>query len=452
MAVSPPPVPEPVPAALLTQRAILRFYRPLALSWIFMALESPVSVALIARRPDGQVGTAAFLVLMSLALWIESPVIDLLATSTTLGKNRQHYVVLTRFAQITIVAVTLVHFLVAATPLYWGITRSLLGIPEPVAQAARVGMIVMIPWSGMIGWRRYLQGLLIRHGRTRLIGWGTGMRVATMAGSAFALFQLTDWAGITIASAALICSVSTEALFIHLASRAMIRIEFGVDDRVASERLTLRRLSAFHLPLTATTMVMLMSGLVVSAALAKAPNSVLSLAAWQVAATVLFLHRTIVFALPEVVVALYRDAESAAVLRRFCLNVGLATSGTIVLFAVFGLDTWFFARGLGSKPDTVATAHVAYVVGTFMPLLGALQSYVRGMLTAHHLTVARLQAVLVSMACLVAALTAGVLLRWPGVVTAGVAMTLAMAAELGALVRNWRRGRARLAAASLGGG
>lgn len=427
----------------LTQRVVLRFYRPLALSWMFMAVEGPVSVALIARRPDSQVNTAAFFVLMSLALWIESPVIDLLSTATTLARNRQHFVVLTRFAQWVIAAVTAVHF-VLAVPLYGFVTRSLLDLPPDVAAAAHIGMIVMIPWSGLIGWRRYLQGVLIRHGQTRLIGWGTGVRVSMMATAAWTLFHVTDWPGIPIAATSLLCSVASEALFIHVVSRRTVRDAFDVPAREGEAPLTMAKLAKFHLPLTATTMVMLMSGLVISAALARAPNSVLSLAAWQVATTVLFLHRTIVFALPEVVVALYRDTASAAILRRFCINVGLATSGSIAAFAAVGLDTLFFSKGLGSLPETVAAAHIAYVVGVFMPFLGALQSYVRGMLTAHHLTVARLQAVLVSMACLVLGLAVGVGLHWPGVVTAGVAMTFAMGAELWALIRNWRRGRARL--------
>lgn len=409
-----------------------------------MAVEGPVSVALIARRPDSQVNTAAFFVLMSLALWIESPVIDLLSTATTLARNRQHFVVLTRFVQWVIAAVTCVHFLLAATPLYGFVTRSILDLPPDVAAAAHLGMIVMIPWSGLIGWRRYLQGVLIRHGQTRLIGWGTGVRVAMMATAAWILFHATEWPGIPIAATSLLCAVAAEALFIHLVSRKTVAQSLDHPERPDEAHLTMQRVAKFHLPLTATTMVMLMSGLVISAALARAPNSVLSLAAWQVATTVLFLHRTIVFALPEVVVALYRDSASAAVLRRFCIHVGLATSGSIVLFAVTGVDTLFFARGLGSQPETVATAHIAYMVGTLMPFLGALQSYVRGMLTAHHLTVARLHAVVVSMACLVAGLAVGVGLRWPGVVTAGLAMSFAMAAELWALTRNWRRGRARL--------
>lgn len=428
----------------LTQRAVLSLYRPLALSWIFMAIEGPMSVAIIARRPEGQVNTAAFLVLMSLALWIESPVIDLLSTSTTLGRNRRAYEVLTRFAFILVGVVTVAHVLVAATPLYGLITRDLLDIPEEVSDAARLGMLITIPWSGLIGWRRYLQGLLIRHRKTRLIGWGTGLRVAMMGTASLSLFYATDWPGISIAATALVLSVGAEALFVHGVSRKVIRDAYPpTEDTDDAPQLTLASVVKFHVPLTATTMLMLTAGLVVSAALARAPNSVLSLAAWQVASTVLFMHRTVVFALPEVVVALYRDAASAQTLRRFCITVGWVMSASIVLFGVLGIDRWFFSRVLGSKDDTVATAHIAYLVGAGLPLLGALQSYVRGMLTSHHLTVARLQAVLVAMAVLVVSLSVGVALRWPGVVTAGLALTVSMAAELWALTLNWRKGRAR---------
>ena len=89
--------PEPITSAELTHRHILKFYSPLALSWIFMAVESPIALSVISRMPNAEICRAAFQPLMALAYLIESPVIDLLTTATTLGKDRKHYVQLSRF-------------------------------------------------------------------------------------------------------------------------------------------------------------------------------------------------------------------------------------------------------------------------------------------------------------------------------------------------------------------
>ena len=79
--------------APLTSRTILRFYYPLALSWLFMAIESPIAIIILSRLPGSEVATAAFLIMMGLALWIESPVIDMLSTSTTLARNHDDVLV-----------------------------------------------------------------------------------------------------------------------------------------------------------------------------------------------------------------------------------------------------------------------------------------------------------------------------------------------------------------------
>jgi hypothetical protein len=427
---------------VLTHRQILRFYSPLAISWIFMAIEAPISISVISRLSNAEVNTAAFLIMMSLAIWIESPVIDLLSTSTTLAKSRHSYTVLSRFVWWLIAAVTLVHGAIAFTPLYVLVTETTLGVPHEVAEAARPGMMVLLLWSAFIGWRRYLQGILIRFGRTRLVGLGTAVRVSTMAVSSLTLFLATSLPSITIAAVALMLSVAAEALFAHWASRDVISDNLvGKDEGAGGGELDMARLAKFHLPLTATTMVMLMGGPVVSAALSRTPDAVLSLAGWQVGATLLFLMRTVVFALPEAVITLYRDAATARTLSRFCAGVGAAASGVVLLLAATQADTAFFLRVLQAEPDVAQVAHIAFLAGCLTPFVGALQSYVRGMLTAHHLTASRLLAVLASMAVLIAGLWAGLQLSIPGVVVAGLALTVALLAELGILTWFWRRGR-----------
>lgn len=407
-----------------------------------MAVESPIAVGVLSRLSAPELNTAAFLVLMGLSLWIESPVIDLLSTSTTLAKDRASVAALTRFTLGTMLLVTVVHAGVTLTPLYGWITLGLLRLPADVAEQARIGMAVMIPWSACIGWRRFRQGLLIRCGETRAIGFGTAIRMATMALVAGGLALGTSLNSVMIVATGLLASVFAEAIYAHWVSREVIRTHFRHDDPFL-EPLTSQKLLKFHVPLTLTTMVTLVGLPVVSAALSQAPNPVITLAAWQIATTLIWLHRTAVFALPEVVITLAKDAQSVQALRRFCLYVGLATSGVMVLSALVGLDRWFFTTVLGAKEAPSELAHLAFVLTIATPLIGAVQSYIRGMLTAHHLTASRLYAIGVSMAVLVGLLVLGVFLRWPGVVNAAVAITASLLAELAVLSHFWKQGAKR---------
>ncbi len=416
----------------------MRFYSPLAMSWIFMASESPINVAVLSRLPDPKINTAAFAVLIGLALWFESPVIDLLSTSTTLTKDRRSYAAISKFSITLMFLASGVHALVALSPLYWLVTRQIVGVPQEVAEHARVGMIIMIPWSASIGWRRYLQGILIRFGQTRLVGLGTAVRISTISATASLLFFFSPLSGMEIAAIALVSAVFAEALFAHWATRGVIARHLHEPAEDAPE-IDAKKLTHFHFPLTITTMVNLSTPLLISAALSHSPGPVLALASYQVAQTLLWLHRTAVFALPEVVITLYRDAASAWVLRRFSIGVGLTTSGLLLFCWLTGLDRLFFARLLGAQEDVVALAHIAFLAAAATPFLGALQSYVRGMLTAHHLTVARLYAVGVGVLALVVGLILGIVAQIPGVVTAGLALTLSMLVELLVLVAYWRK-------------
>lgn len=414
-----------------------------------MALELPITTALVSHSPDAAIQTAAMLMLGGLAIWIESPVIDLLATSTTLSKTPRDFATISRFTWWLMIWCTLLHAAIALTPLYDVVSKTILGVPAEVAEAARIPMAIMIPWSAFIGWRRYLQGILIRFGRTRLIGWGTGVRVFTMALSSWLLFVFSGLTGVEMAAIALGSSVIAEALFIHWASRETIakHLKRKPEEVETGEAISMKRLLAFHLPLTATTMTFMLSLPLVSAAIARSPDGVFAMAAWQVATSLAFLHRTVVFALPEPVIALYKGPHTAQRLARFCGMVGLGASLLIVLLWAFGLDRLFFVKVLGAEPDIARLASLAYLASVGLPFIGSVQSYLRGMLTAHHFTVARFAAVIISTTVLLTCLVIGVVMHWPGIAVAAVAVTASGLAEMAALVVAWGMALRRLAVA-----
>lgn len=410
-----------------------------------MSVEGPLSVAVISRLPQPEISNAAFLMMMGLAMWIESPVIDLLSTSTTLARSRQNYAQLSRYVWILIGIVTAVHAAVVFTPLYWLVSEHILGVDMKVAQTARFGLAIMLPWSGFIGWRRYLQGILIRYGRTTPVGLGTAVRMSTIAIVISILYLTTHLMGIQIAACALSSAVFAEAMYIHWASRSVIREHFSGE--VDAPAVELRKLSSFHLPLAATTLVMLSSAPIVTAALSRMPNSIEQQAAYQVASTLIWLMRTTVYALPETVIALYSSARES-MLRGFCLRLGLLASSIMLVLYLLRLDVWFFTTVLGERSGLAALAHQAFLAAVLLPLIGALQSYLRGTLTAHHLTVSRLTAVLVNTLTFCVGLGVGVATQGNGVVIAGVAITAAMLAELAVLAWSWRLGQKKMASAA----
>lgn len=405
-----------------------------------MSLESPVVAYFIAQLPDSQVNFAAIGVMFVVAFWIESPVIGLLSTATALAIDRQHYLVLRTYVIGLIILVTAVGAIVALTPLYDVIMRGLLGVPIDVADAARPALIIMIPWSGFIGWRRYTQGILIRYGKTYVVGIGTTLRLIGVAGIGYWLYAFTALPGAWVAAFAILGSVILESLFTHVLARSLIRQVFSSQSATGElEPLTFKELNRFHLPLTMSTMLWLLGRPIITWGLARSHNPTLSLAAWEPAGNTMFIFRAPGMALPEVVIALQRTKETAKALFSFCAQVGFYCSLVVATFAFSPVAFLALHDGLGIEYEVSALAVDGMRWSVLIPLLGGLQSFYRGMLAKYRQT----RAMTTSMALYVVATLISVRIVVAGgaidVRSAAVCLTVAMAAELVMLWYLWRK-------------
>jgi len=163
-------------------RHIVRTWWPLALSWLLMAIESPAVSAIVARLAEPQINLAAFGGLVwPLALIIESPILMLLSASTALSKDWDSYLRLHRFTMRAGAVLTALHVLIIFTPLYYTVAVKLIGAPAEIVEPARLGLMVMIPWTWSVAYRRFNQGVLIRFGHSRAVGLGTLVRLSADA-------------------------------------------------------------------------------------------------------------------------------------------------------------------------------------------------------------------------------------------------------------------------------
>ena len=423
----------------LSPNQIFRLYLPLAFSWLFMGMEGPIAVSVISRLANPQVNTAAFWAVMSLAIWIESPVIDLLSTSTTLVRGPKSLKSVTGFTLWLNAWVTIAHAVVIFSPLYDVVMTRVIGLEAAVSHAAHPALMIMTPWSALIGWRRYRQGILIRNGETKVIGIGTALRVCVLTVISFSLAFLVKEASVSAVAAGLVVAVAAECLFIHIVSTRIMRSRVWDGSETDDHFISLGQLLKFHLPLTATTMVKLMTGLIIGAGLARTLEGTHAVAGFQVAGTVIFLFRAMAFCLPEVVIALYREKTDRAVLKSFCLRVGMFASGGLAILALSGLDHLLFSKVFGAAPDLVPVAHVMLVAMLFTPFFDAVQAYVRGVLTAHRLTLSRMTAVVVSTTLLVLVVAIAVRFKWSPAPLAGVSLGTALLAEFGVLAWSWAK-------------
>lgn len=408
----------------MRQRNILAFWFPLFASWLLMAAEGPIISAAINRLPDEVIMLAAQGLVMSLSITIESPIINLLATATALVKDRQSFELVRRFTIHWNIVLTIVALLVAYTPLFGWIMVAM-NVPAGIATWVQTGMKIMVLWSAAIGWRRFLQGVMIHFGYTRTVAWGTAIRLVASGGTAIGLALFSQQPGIVIGALALMAGVLAEAFYATLAIRPVIHRELAPPPTPSPTPITYQELFWFHLPLAATSLLTLLAQPLVGFSLTRLEQPTESLAAWPLIFQLLLLTRAAAFALPEVVIALGRQPENRPAIRRFSLNLAITTT-IIMALLVFTPLIHFYLFTLQDAARVVGgLAQTGIALFLLLPAITVLTSWFRGLLIQQKATRQVNTGMIINLIITAVVLGAGLIWQAAGIPTAAVALNLA---------------------------
>ncbi len=314
----------------LTSRKIFQTWWPLAASWLLMGIELPIISAVIARLEYPEISLAAYGgIIFPLALIIESPIIMLLAASTALSKDWASFSKIHRFMMISGAVLTLVHILIAFTPLYYIIVEQLLGAPQAIVEPARIGLMIMTPWTWSIAYRRFHQGMLIRFGHSKTVSTGTLIRLSADLLVLAIGYAIHDISGIIVATCAVIAGVVSEAIYVGIISRPVIKNEV-IPAPAVQTPLTWQAFFSFYNPLVLTSLLSLLVQPIGAAALSRMPHPIESLATWAVVSGFIFMFRSAGIAYNEVVVALMDEFQAVKKLWKFAVNLIIILTGILV--------------------------------------------------------------------------------------------------------------------------
>jgi hypothetical protein len=370
-----PRLTEPLPS-----KRIIRTWWPLAASWILMSLEPILLSAVVARLENPETNLAAWGgVVFPVSLIVEAPIIMLLAASTALSKDMSSYRKLRRFMMVGGFTLSVIHFLLAFTPLYDIVIIGLIQPPAEIVEPARIGLRIMLPWTWAIAYRRFNQGALIRFGHSEVVGLGTVVRLISDV-IIFAIgFTLGGIPGTAVAASAVAVSVIAEAIYTGLQVRPVIRDEISKAPPVDDE-LTIKGFLDFYIPLALTSFLTLLILPLGSAAMSRMPSALESLAVWPVLSGLVFMLRSLGVAYNEVMVALLDEPKSYFALQRFGAVIsGLATV-FLVLIALTPLSEVWFERISGLTPALAGLAQSALWFALPNPGLNVFTSFFQGIL------------------------------------------------------------------------
>ncbi len=368
------------PASVLSLSRILHTWWPLAVSWLIMTAELPLVSAVIARLAQPQINLAALGIVFALSIIIQAPSAMLLAASTALSRDEASYQKLRQFMLTISLTLTVLHTLVAFTPLFYVIVADLMGAPSEILEPTRLGLMIMTPWSWGTAFRRMQQGVLIRFDQSRAVIWGSLIRLGIDSVVLAAGYWLGGLPGIAIGTAAIIAGVISESIYTGLRVRPVLRGQLKQAPTV-SPVLTFGAFINFYLPLAATVLLMLLIQPLVSAALSRMPNPLDSLAIWPVLFGLLNVWQSVGLGYNEAVITLLDEPGSLVVLRRFTHRLSFVMTGLFLIMTATPLAEFYFGQAAALPPALIDLSKMALWLGLLLPALRILQSWYQGMLT-----------------------------------------------------------------------
>ena len=341
-----------------------------------MAFEGPFLAAIIARLAEPKYNLAAWGVAFSFALIIEAPIIMIMSASTALVENRHSFKKLRNFTYITNAVITIVMLVFLIPAVFNFISIDLIGLPKPVAHLTHMATIILLPWPGAIGYRRFYQGILIRSNLTRRVAYGTVIRLISISSTALLLYIYGDLPGVMVAAIALSVGVMVEAV----ASRMMVfkTIKSLPDKTENYKPLTYRQIIVFYYPLALTSMLALGVHPLVAFFVGHSLMALESLAVLPVINSLVFIFRAMGLSYQEVCITLIgKKGEYYSVVRDFALILGAAVVGVLGFIAFTPIAGFWFGTISGLSADLVKFSILPLQIIFTIPGLSVMLSFQR---------------------------------------------------------------------------
>ncbi len=369
----------------VTYKKIIVFWLPLAATWLMMSVEGPFLAAVIARLAEPKFNLAAYGVAFSFALIIEAPIIMIMSASTALVESRESFVKLRNYTYFLNGSITFLMLIFLIPDIFYFITMDLIELPSQVAHLTYQATIVLLPWPGAIGYRRFYQGILIRNNYTRWVAYGTIIRLTSMTFTATILYQLGDVPGVIVGAAALSVGVIFEAIASRVMSFNVVKnIPRQIDD---TNPLTYPAITKFYYPLAMTSILALGVHPMVIFFVGQSQYALESLAVLPVITSLVFIFRSIGLSYQEVVISLVgKNLEGYKTVRNFAYFLTFTVVFILSAIAFSPLATLWLHSISGLSKDLTNFSIIPLQIMCVMPGLSVLLSLQRAMLVVTRKT------------------------------------------------------------------
>ena len=347
-----------------------------------MSVEGPFLTALIARSSEPKFNLAAYGVAYALALIVEAPIIMMMSASVALVKDSFSFNKLRNFTYTANTIITLIMLLLVIPPVFYFIAEVLIGLPAEVSRLTHIATIILIPWPGAIGYRRFYQGLLIKNNLTRRVAHGTIIRLLSMSICASTLYLIGTFKGVIIGATSLSFAVLMEAMAVRLMVRGTVK-KIREDIHSSNQQISYKEIFKFYYPLALTSLIGLGVQPLVTFFVGQSRMALESLAVLPVVTSFVFIFRALGLSYQEVIIALIDEKKKEIkLLLKFAVILASILVLVLALFAFTPLAEFWFITVSGLSLELADFARLPLMIMFFFPALTVLISIQRGLLVS----------------------------------------------------------------------
>jgi Na+-driven multidrug efflux pump len=356
--------------------SLWRQFLPLSLSDIAMACSDPAVSTTLAHLPSSRINIAAVGIAKSIAVFLESPIISILHASNALAATRKSRRALWKLMLIAGIGLSLIAGLLTIPVLFESIVVSLFNLSGNLAATVHQILILMIPWTISIAWRRYFQGLLIHRGNTKAIA---NASIARLFASIIilAIGWYLKMAGGIVAGLALIVGVIVEAILITIAAKRSGAINPPSLEDTPKLPSNLSSVWRFYYPLASSMLILWGGKATLISIVARDDNADLAVAAWTAAWGLVLVIANATRMVQQVIIR-NRGKIDDRTLVIFAFTVGIFFSCILLFVSTTPLGDRVIESFFGGDRALVTQIRPILSVCSLIPLLFSLQNALQG--------------------------------------------------------------------------
>ena len=358
-------------------KQIIYLWFPLLFAWFALNLEEVIYIPIAASLGNIKDNLAAFNLAYSLVLLCESFLYPVLSGSNVFSSNKQKSKKFFKFTLSLALFFAAVILLCSTAAVSEFIFQKTMKLNFEITKLAAASLLIMSITPILVGYRRFFQGILIGHEKSKFITASSIARLLTIIFTSFILAKFIH-EGALIVSLGMISGMFVDALISRIACREFLK-SMPQEKFAGNNKQGFKHLLYFYLPLGVSSMVLYLSLPIMNFFASYGAYPVESIASLGAVTAFMYLLKSFGVSFQEAVITIYnKSSQHNSDLKRVMYYIFSLTLIVSLIVCFSKLINLYLYNASGLTVELTEFSIFPIQLLFFVPSLTVLISYFKG--------------------------------------------------------------------------